>query len=603
MVSGNQKKMLPATLFLPIYFLTFLLCLLAVLLQYLENHRFLTFTDALFRQEVCSSTLNLHYTLAVPANAQITEYPITFGHQTLLEKDTWLASCENQAAVLDGFHDSLLTRDNRLILAILKESCQASLSCPAASKLSEPLSPSLGIQAQLPVLLAEYTFRTKQDIVDYLGLLKTLPDYFDEIMAFEQQKSDLGLFMNDKAALGVIAQCSAFLQNSDRNYLLGVFEEKLASMSTLTKAEQAACLSLHKKLIKTSVIPAYQSLIDKLTLLLGTGKIAGGLSNYPEGLSYYTYLLRTQVGTEDSPSRIRERLLTQLQQDAARMRQLLVDQPQLAQDFSHPAIAAPDAATPAASGSDIASKDTSGSSLSDKLLTFLQSKIEQDFPALDADDIEIKYVYKDLQDYSSPAFYLTPPIDTNSPNSIYLNPSAKMNTLELFTTLAHEGFPGHLYQTVYFSRTNPQRIRHLYTPSGYVEGWATYVESYAYEYAYADSARGQLQWLNRSMSLCLYSLLDLGIHADGWSLEKATELLARFGVTDSTAISDIYQYILETPANYLKYYYGYLNFLDLRTQLQERQGTQFHLKDFHQQVLELGPMPFSLLFAAMDASL
>ena len=207
----------------------------------------------------------------------------------------------------------------------------------------------------------------------------------------------------------------------------------------------------------------------------------------------------------------------------------------------------------------------------------------------------MKYVDESLEDYLSPAFYLTPPADTNSPNSIYINRASNMEGVELFTTLAHEGFPGHLYQTVYFASTEPPLIRYLYEPGGYVEGWATYIESYAYSYAEEAPSLARLLWLNRSLNLCLYSLMDVGIHYDGWSLEDTSDFLSQFGITDAGTASDIYQYIIETPANYLKYYYGYLSFLDIRESVKMREGDSFDLKNFHRRLLELGPMPFYIL--------
>ena len=63
-----------------------------------------------------------------------------------------------------------------------------------------------------------------------------------------------------------------------------------------------------------------------------------------------------------------------------------------------------------------------------------------------------------MKEYLSPAFYLTPPMDTGTPNVIYINPAASYQGLELFTTLAHEGFPGHLYQTVTFQRQKSSNI-------------------------------------------------------------------------------------------------------------------------------------------------
>ena len=207
-----------------------------------------------------------------------------------------------------------------------------------------------------------------------------------------------------------------------------------------------------------------------------------------------------------------------------------------------------------------------------------------------------------MKSFLSPAFYLTPPVDTQKPNVIYINDSGRTTSLELFGTLAHEGFPGHLYQTVSFARSNPSDIRYLVASSGYVEGWATYVESYGYEYAASlmknsAAAKGavRLAWLNRSMNLCIYSLIDIGIHYRGWDAARTAAFLKAFGITNASTANEIYQYIVETPGNYLKYYWGYLNFLDLKTASQKKLGDDFDLKEFHRRILEIGPVQFPVL--------
>lgn len=233
----------------------------------------------------------------------------------------------------------------------------------------------------------------------------------------------------------------------------------------------------------------------------------------------------------------------------------------------------------------------------------------KDFPALPKTDYTVRYVHRSMQEYLSPAFYLTPPLDTRTPNIIYINPSDQRSNLELFTTLSHEGFPGHLYQTIFFGNTEPSDIRYLITSSGYIEGWATYIESYGYQYAsnYLDDNDGSdyvcLTWLNRSINLCIYSLLDIGIHYYGWSQDEAARLLKLFGITNTNAISEIYQYIVETPANYLKYCWGYLCFLDLKTEWQTVLGNNFNPKAFHQYLLEIGPVQFPVLQKYMQKHL
>ena len=228
--------------------------------------------------------------------------------------------------------------------------------------------------------------------------------------------------------------------------------------------------------------------------------------------------------------------------------------------------------------------------------------MKKDFPELKDATYELRTVHPSMKKFLSPAFYLTPPVDTRTPNVIYINDSGRTSSLELFGTLAHEGFPGHLYQTVSFAENNPSDIRYLVTSSGYVEGWATYVESYGYEYAASlmndpDSAQNavRLAWLNRSMNLCIYSLIDIGIHYRGWDAARTAVFLKAFGINNASTAAEIYQYIVETPGNYLKYYWGYLNFLDLKTVCQKKLGDDFDLKEFHRRILDIGPVQFPVL--------
>ena len=218
-----------------------------------------------------------------------------------------------------------------------------------------------------------------------------------------------------------------------------------------------------------------------------------------------------------------------------------------------------------------------------------------DFPSLTVEDYEVKYVPESMESFSSPAFYLTPPVDTLTPNTIYINQSSTVSSTELFTTLAHEGFPGHLYQTVSFGKQDCPPARHLLGCSGYTEGWATYVEDMSYRYACdflkTDPEVMEFLRLNRSITLCLYSILDTGIHYTGWNFATVQKLLEGFGITDASVCQEIFQYIVENPANYLKYYLGFLNFQALKNSVQEIQSNAFHLKAFHQNLLESAPFP------------
>ena len=539
-----------------------------------KNQAFTDCTDELFRQEISENTLNLHYTLADPAAYGISPGSPSLGSVSAEDSHQRFSSLRELQEQIEDLSSHRLTQENQIALDALRLTLATELSLENLELLEEPLSPSLGIQAQLPVLLAEYTFRTRQDIEDYLGLVSSADAYFQEILDFEREKAAQGLFMSDTSADRIIEQCSAFIADPEDNYLAGIFTEKLSDFPGLTAGERADYESRHRAALEAHLIAGYRLLVEGLEELKGSGSNENGLCYLPGGRDYYRYLLRSGAGLYEEPDQLRDRLLRQLTEDTREMRSLLTENPQLL--VSSQSLEA-SAQTPQA------------------ILAELQEKMLEDFPAPEKASYEIKYVHPDLEDYLSPAFYLTPPIDTLSPNAIYINPSSGMEGISLYTTLAHEGFPGHLYQTLYFSSSKPPLIRHLLGNSGYVEGWATYIESYAYGYAGEDPAASRLLWLNRSLNLCLCSLLDMGIHHYGWTLTEAADFLGRFGITDPASVEDIFQYTVETPGNYLKYYLGYLKFLDLREEMKEELGKDFDLKEFHRAVLTVGPCQFPVL--------
>lgn len=551
-----------------------------------ENARFEAFTEKLFESEVCGNTLTLHYSLAYPEKQGINKPEISLGTVGTQEQDAKESAllCSKYEKQLKEFSYSKLSRENQITLDMLLLYFHTHASLGENYILDEPLGPSLGIQAQLPVLLAEYSFYTKEDISDYLKLLRTVKPYFQSILNFEEKKSQAGCFMSDTTLDRIQQQCRSFIKDPENNYMDDIFAQKLKVFSdpAFSSEELSQLCTYHHKLIQEEIIPAYEELILGLEKLRGTGSDSRGLAHFDHGREYYIYLLQSQTGSYTSVKDIEKRLSQQLLHDLNEVQDLLQSNPSLLSSLSE--------------------YSNKISLTPEQMLEVLPSLMKNDFPELKNVSYELRSVHPSMKDFLSPAFYLTPPIDTGDPNIIYINDTSRTSSLELFGTLAHEGLPGHLYQTVSFSRNDPANIRCLITSAGYVEGWATYIESYAYQYAaelitdLPDAANAaRVVWLNRSINLCIYSLVDIGIHYRDWDQAHTASFLKSFGITDASTANEIYQYIVETPGNYLKYYVGYLNFLDLRDSCKKSLGTDFDLKLFHEKLLEIGPIPFPVL--------
>lgn len=534
---------------------------------------FSEFCTTLFREEMKSNTMNLHFTLKDPKAAGIDSYEITLGS---LSGD----SPHNQARQLKKLSEELkkyshrsLKGKDRLTCRLLSDYISRQQNLAAYPYYDEPLTPSGGVTSQLPVLLAEYTFRNTRDIKDYLGLLSQMDTYFLGILDYEQKKADAGLFMSDEACLKVIEGCEVFTEHPDDNFLIDTFSNRLNAMDGLTDTQKNAYLKQHSKVLSDHVIPAYSQMIKGLTMLLGRGHNNWGLCNFPEGKAYYEAVVSADTGCDDSVEDLFSQIAKARREDLTFCQNLLEKNPKLASQSPKP---------------DAALKEENA------MLSRLQKEILTDFPAPPQTEVEICHVDPALSEYLAPAFYITAPIDDISHNRIYINDAKNDTDIYYFTTLAHEGYPGHLYQTICTSSYGAPEVLSLLNYPGYTEGWATYTEMQAFYYAGLNPDLASLLQHNQAATLSLYATADIGIHYFGWEKEKIAAFWSEYGVDDTATVKRITDLILEEPGNYLKYYVGYLKFRQMREQL-ALENKSFSVSAFHEAILRTGPSPFSVL--------
>lgn len=566
--------------------------------------QFRYFTDTLFRQEMESDTLSMHYILAHPDAYGIADDMVCltpYSPQGQEQAQLQLEQCRKKACSICPL---FFRKDTRLLLTLLTRQLESSRAEAAFPFYAEPLSPGSGIQSSLPILLAEYTFRSKQDVDNYLMLLTQIPAYLEGIAAYEKEKAAAGLFMSDSAADKIIEQCYEILDagqlRSGVHFLNVTFAQRLQNLvqrGLITAAEKETYLQQNHTVLLDYVLPAYERLGDEILLLKGSGTNPDGLAQFPKGREYYALLFARTTGCSRPLPEVEALLTARLQEDTHALAHIMQQAPDLT-------LIAPEEEFPAQAPS--------------VCLHDLQTRMQEDFPAIPETETPpsctVKKVSESLADYCAPAFYLTPPIDDITENAIYINEKDTPDGLELYTTLAHEGYPGHLYQTVYYqlcqqkNHINP--ARNLLHYGGYTEGWALYVEmlsyDYAKEYMAANAAAGSVSddsllfidamKRNRSIQLCLYALMDIEIHYNGADYESVHQALSKFGITEPQVTRNIYDYIVEEPVNYPKYYVGFLEFELLQEAAKEKWEEDYSDMRFHEAILETGPCPFDILW-------
>lgn len=597
----------------------------ATLFGYVHTHadeQFESFVEEFFLQELASNPIHFHYSVDDASAYHIDESQLTMSVYRPGDAANDVYALSILSEQLDKFSRRHLSEQNRYLCNLLISYADALSHTAAYPYFADPLSPASGAVSELPILLAEYRLDTVEDVEQYLSILQQIPDYLEGLTVYEHEKADAGLFMSDSTVDKVIRQCTALMDNKQlanhTHFLEVTFAnrlEVLIDQGLLTEEDSLSYRSLNERLLSTVVAPAYDRLADELTLLKGSGREICGLAHYAGGREYYEALLRLQTGSEREITEIKQLLYDDLSANYAALYELMRGNTSIREMFaSEPAF------LPEMSPKEI--------------LDYLENVIRQNYPMIPSAgnsaliDYTVKYVDDSLEPYSAPAFYMTPPIDNIRNNTIYINALDTSDDLSLFTTLAHEGYPGHLYQTVYcqnyWVQSGVTPLRNVLYYGGYVEGWAMYAELSSYDYAIrltgSDEPEAASYYLacrlDRQIQLCLYSLLDIAIHYDGATPEDVREILSSFGSTDADTVAAIYAYIAEEPCNYPKYYLGYLEITELKKKAAEvwyrnNQPTAARISDiyndpdfllyFHRFLLENGPADFKTLSGLLSS--
>ena len=549
----------------------------------LKQKKFDRFLNSCFREYAAENTVTLHFKLSNPSAYGIkTPVSPTYGD---LSSDTLKKNCSRSKELLQKlytFPTSNLTKKQKLTWQIFQDYLNESIMNEKYILYSSPLGTN-GLQSEIPVTLSEYRLDNEKDIKDYLSLVNQVPELFTQILDFEQERRNAGIISPSFVISDTIDQIDQFLNASEENNLLiQSFEERLAEVEPLSKDQKASYIANNRLLVTDKVLPAYKSLKTSLQAYTNDSKNTSSkerLCEYKNGQDYYKFLLMSNVGTDFSPEDCITILESQLKNTVKDISSLTAKNKDLYTEYlsAVPALSAPK-----------------------EIMNTLKNDSLVEFPEIKNISCQLKNVPDALSGTSACAFYLVPPIDSTKDNIIYINKS-RVDSNELFSTLAHEGYPGHLYQTNYFLTTNPSPLRTFLHCAGYDEGWGTYAQLYSYNFIefknVDEQTTKQLRQLYRDndlLSLSLSSLCDLYVNYKNYDENALANYLQTYGIGKDSA-QNLYRYVIENPTTYLSYSIGCYELDQLKQTMADSLGKAFKISDFHEAVLNVGSCNFSIL--------
>ena len=231
----------------------------------------------------------------------------------------------------------------------------------------------------------------------------------------------------------------------------------------------------------------------------------------------------------------------------------------------------------------------------------IAKQLDAELPKLFAELPRAPYGIKAMPDHLGPdraEYYQSPALDGSTPGWFFANARA-WRTRPMWgdeTLLAHEAVPGHHLQNARAAELGElPKFRRALWFTAFGEGWALYAETLGFDLGlYKDPASrfGHLQW---QMVRAVRLMLDTGLHAQGWSRQRAIEfMIAQSGVDPAFASSEVDRYTSE-PGQALGYMIGQLKIIELRDHARRRLGERFDIRRFHMVVLDSGAVPLTVL--------
>ena len=542
--------------------------------------KFDTFLEQEFVETMENDFLTLHYTIR--NDETIEKYGIEIPEVSL--GTLQVSDYEENHKINQEFYDELMTferdklnQEQQITYDFFKTYLELSFEMDTNWQMDFLFTPMSSLTDNLLTNFVEYRFDDEKDVQNYLTLLADVDRYLDDALAFTQAQFDEGYSLSDYGLQSTIDSIEEFVaKDMDEQPLVIIFNNKINELG-LSNADEY--IQKNSDIITNEFIPAYQETAEQLATYIGKIPEANqGISGFENGMKYYQSLVQNKIGSTDSFDEIFNETKEHLENSLVEYVLIVQNNPELEAELMN-------------SSSYFTINDAT------QILKLLQDNYEKDFPDMGEIPFTVDYLDKTLISESTLAYYLNPPMDDYSHNVMKVNPNLKDDATSLSTTLAHEGFPGHMLQFNYYHAQSPSPLREIITPLGYVEGWAQYASTTALPYFGMSKDLARIYAINDMFGYYLQTLVDFGVNGYGWSVEELENFLSDYGY--ESIAQALYDEVAASPAVITSYGYGLVKFENYEKKAKD-EIKNFDRVSFTTMLLKNGPLTFNILDQIVD---
>lgn len=529
---------------------------------------FSDFEDELFQEMMSEDYTTLHFSLRDYQKYGIEKPDVNIGDASWDDYEDSVEDCDEYLKKLQSFdYDSLSEteqKDYRTIAFYLERNKELN-SYPY---FDWAFNSAEGVIDNLLTTFTEFVFYEKEDIDDYLATLASVPAYLDQCLENTKKQAAKGYFLTDAMLKATEDAIEKFVDKKDDNELIKIFDENIDAFDGLSAEEKEAYKKKNQEIVLNAYIPSYEKVAEELQKLKGSRKADYNVSSLDGGSEYYAALARYKTSIDADVETILDICTQYIEKSVDELYDIMQNHSEV-------------------------TEETLDFDSAEDVLSYLEGHLDA-FPVLDKVYYNVQYLDPSVANDSIVAYYLSPPVDDMRDNVIKINGNNVSDVIDLYTTLAHEGFPGHLYQTNYYIQQQPSLLRTQLTMMGYQEGWGMFAEGQALHVSGLSEYASEYQKINIELNYVLSAAVDLGVNGLGWSTKDVSKYLDRLDLNSSIA-KDLYDFATLQPGTILPYGVGIAMFELLENKAKNALGNDFDQKAFNEVLLNDGNRPFEVV--------
>ena len=545
---------------------------------YADNSDFDEFLTDEFRDRMEGDYLTFHYGIKDYNSFDLEKPNVSLGEVNYGVYEEEVEGIQASLDKLASFDYNSLSDSQKISYDAYKFYLENSLKLNQYPDFDEYFNPYSGALSNLITNFTEFVFRERQDIDDYLTLLEDTPRFIDEMMEMTRIQASKGFFMNDETLDEAKKNIDEFTAKTEDSALIVIFDNNVDEFEGLTDAERQEYKTRNRDIVLNQIIPAYEKAKNDLEALRGSRNNPDGTAGYPNGKEYFEALAQYKSSSDLTLEEMANHLEDGIESIYNWMINDIIVYASERGNFE------PDNVT---------------MSEPDEILNYLQNHLDS-FPKGPEVTYRADYLDPSVATPSVMAYYLSPPIDDIKDNVIKINGDivGEDNTT-LYYTLAHEGFPGHLYQFTYYFDKNPNPLRTDLSFLGYTEGWAQYVEILMLDQVGLDEFSSLYHRANTLLGYGINALADIGVNGLGWDVAELTRHIEPYGFDEETAIA-LRDAVIGMPGQIIPYGFGLIEYYNQRDKAEQAFGADFNEVEYHKVILDEGPRPLHILSRDID---